>query len=136
KPFTIFGDGEQQRAFSYVGDIVDIIAESAWTKDAQNEVFNVGADQPLSVNALSKEICKGLNKPNHPIRHLEERNEVKIAFSDHSKAKKVFGERKTTSLEEGINKMATWVLEHGARSSKSFGKIEIYKNLPSLWLEE
>ncbi len=135
KPFTIFGDGEQQRAFSYVGDIVDIIAESAWTENAYNEIFNVGADIPFTVNTLAKEVCNALQKPDFPIRHLEARNEVKIAYSDHSKAKKYFGEREHTSLQKGLVKMANWVLKVGARESKKFKNIEINKNVPPLWLE-
>jgi UDP-glucose 4-epimerase len=135
KPFTIFGDGEQQRAFSYVGDITDIIAESAWTQEAYNNVFNIGADTPYTVNQLAKEICVALNKPNYPIRHLDARNEVKIAYSDHSKAKKIFGQRKTTSLNEGLQKMANWVDLVGARESTKFKNIEITRNLPPLWLE-
>src|SRR5262249_46273576 len=43
EPMTIFGDGTQRRAFSYVGDIAPIIAGSPWVPAARNEVFNIGA---------------------------------------------------------------------------------------------
>ena len=68
------------------------------------------------------------------VRHLEPRNEVKCAFSDHSKAQGVFGVRRKTSLEEGIRSMASWVRAHGARTSRAYKDIEIPKNLPPSWV--
>jgi len=50
KPMTVFGDGSQTRAFSYIGDVAPIIAEAVDVPDAYNQVFNIGADQPYSVN--------------------------------------------------------------------------------------
>src|SRR5690606_11109618 len=52
-PLTIFGDGTQQRAFTYVGDIAPMIARAGFTEAAYGEVFNVGADQPYTVNELA-----------------------------------------------------------------------------------
>jgi UDP-glucose 4-epimerase len=135
KPLTIFGDGEQQRAFSYVGDIVGAIASSAWTPAAYGQVFNVGADIPFTVNELAHEVKRLLNKPNHPINYEEARNEVKLAYSDHSKIKSVFPDLPETSLQLGLEKMADWVNDFGARESKAFGNIEIMQNLPPLWLK-
>jgi len=47
RPLTVFGDGTQTRAFSYVGDVAPIVARSVDVEAARNEVFNVGADQPF-----------------------------------------------------------------------------------------
>ncbi len=135
KPLTIFGDGEQQRAFSYVGDIVGAIASSAWTPKAYGEVFNVGADVPFTVNELATEVKELLGKPDHKIINAEARNEVKIAYSDHSKIKTVFPDLPETSLKEGLAKMAAWVDKVGARESKAFENIEITENLPPIWLK-
>ena len=71
KPMTIFGDGEQQRAFSYVGDIAPFIAQSPWTDGARNEVFNIGADCAYSVNELAKEVASAMGRPDHPIEAFE-----------------------------------------------------------------
>src|SRR4030065_2737953 len=43
KPLTIFGDGNQTRAFSYIGDIAPIIAKSPFVKGALNQVFHIGS---------------------------------------------------------------------------------------------
>ena len=134
EPLPIFGDGEQQRAFSYVGDIVGPIAESAWTDNAYGQVFNVGADHPFTVNELAEEVCRTMGVVEHPLAYMAERNEVKIAYSDHSASRKVFGKQAETSLSEGLARMAQWVKQHGARKSKSFGKIEISRGLPDSWV--
>jgi UDP-glucose 4-epimerase len=132
QPMTIFGDGEQQRAFTHIDDVAPIIAESINFPAARNEIFNVGADVPFTVNHLASVISSTMGAE-HKVTHLEPRNEVKLAFSDHSKAERVFGKREKTSLERGIEKMARWVNRHGARSSSIFKDIEIYKNLPPSW---
>jgi UDP-glucose 4-epimerase len=132
EPMTIFGDGEQQRAFTHVQEVASVIAESVNFPAARNEVFNVGADAPFTVNHLAK-VVSAVMGAECKIKHLEARNEVKLAFSDHSKAEQVFGKRKKTSLEEGLRNMAAWVKANGARSSGVFKNIEIMKNLPPSW---
>ncbi|HME43771.1 MAG TPA: NAD-dependent epimerase/dehydratase family protein [Syntrophorhabdales bacterium] len=129
---TIFGDGIQQRAFSYIGDIAPIIARSPLVQDAQNRIFNIGADQPYTVNDLAAVVAKAMGSTPR-VAHLPGRNEVKIAFSDHSACERVFGRTAQTTLEEGLRRMAAWVKEVGARKSKEFDGIEIQQSLPPSW---
>jgi UDP-glucose 4-epimerase len=131
-PMTIFGDGEQMRAFTYIKDIASIISESVNVPAARNQIFNVGADEPRTVNHLAGVVAKSLGKQAKKV-HLPPRHEVKIAFSDHAKAEQVFGRRPKTSLEEGIEKMAVWVREHGAKQSNIFENIEVARNMPPSW---
>ncbi len=135
KPLTLFGDGEQSRAFSYIGDIAPYIANSVNVKEAYNEIFNIGADKDYSVNELAKTIMKIMGITSE-ISYLPARNEVMHAYSDHSKVKNIFKTDKNTSLEEGISKMVEWVKTHGARKTPKFKNIEIFEKLPSIWLEE
>lgn len=132
KPMTVFGDGEQSRAFSYIDDVAPIIAQSAELDGARNEIFNVGADVPYSVNQLAEIVARAMNATKNVV-HLDSRNEVVHAFSDHSKVARIFNYEPKISLEEGITRMAKWVETHGARSSQEFGNIEIEKNLPPSW---
>src|SRR4029453_5383052 len=53
QPMTIFGDGTQTRAFSYIADVAPLMAEAIETAGARNEVFNIGADRPYSLNDLA-----------------------------------------------------------------------------------
>lgn len=133
KPMTVFGDGSQTRAFSYISDVAPLIAESVLRPNAYNQTFNVGADQPYSVAELAREVaaCMGIEPA---IQFLPARNEVVHAFSSHDKAKAVFGDLlKNVTLHAGLNDMADWVKQHGARVGKPFDNIEVLKNLPPSW---
>jgi UDP-glucose 4-epimerase len=132
EPMTIFGDGTQQRAFTHIKDVAPVIAASVNHPDAMGQVFNVGADIPYTVNELAQVVAKAMGKECR-VDHLAPRNEVKIAFSDHSKAERVFGKHEKTPLEEGIRAMAGWVTAHGARQSSVFENIEVIKKLPPSW---
>ena len=123
KPLSIFGDGEQTRAFSYVGDIVPDIASAPTVEAAHGQIFNVGADQPYSVNALADSIRRAMGVPDHPVEHFPPRDEVVHAFSDHSKVKSVFGEHESVELDDGIERMVAWAKEHGPRESSKFDNI-------------
>jgi UDP-glucose 4-epimerase len=135
EPMTIFGDGTQKRAFSYVRDVIPPIACAPWTGGARNKVFNVGADTPHSVNELADQVRTAMGKPDHPITRLDPRNEVEVAYSDHSALEEVFGEQEETPLDEGLQRMADWVEEVGARSAPAFEGVEITRNLPSSWAD-
>jgi len=131
---SVFGDGEQQRAFSYIGDIAPIMARSAETPAAYGEVFNVGADTPYTVNQLATAVMSAMDLRSE-LKHLPARNEVVFAFSDHSKVERIFGEQPETTLAEGLARMAPWAKATGARKSSSFGNIEIEQGLPPSWRE-
>jgi UDP-glucose 4-epimerase len=134
QPLTIFGDGGQTRAFSYIGDIAPVIATSVSVRGAKNEIFNVGADTGFTVNELAIAVFKALGKKTN-IRHLDARNEVIHAHASHEKVKSVFGSIPSTSLEEGLRKMAEWALSAGSRKGTKFSNIEITEQLPPIWLE-
>lgn len=132
KPMTIFGDGMQTRAFSYIDDVAPYIAQSIEIPKAKNQIFNIGADKPYTVNELAQTIAKAMKiKPT--IEYLPARKEVVNAYSDHTKVKKVFRIKKYTPLEEGIQKMAHWSKKVGPMEGKKFSNIEIYKNMPPSW---
>ena len=69
------------------------------------------------------------------VTHLPARNEVTVAYSDHSKFRQVFtsAEKASTPLEEGLRRMAAWAKDVGVRRSTTFEGIEISKNMPPSW---
>jgi UDP-glucose 4-epimerase len=129
---TIFGDGTQVRAFTHISDVAPIIANSVDFPDARNEIFNVGADVPYAVNDLARVVSHCMEAECQVV-HLDPRNEVRVAFSDHSKAERVFGSKAQTALSDGLWAMAGWVKAHGARESSIFENIEVSKNMPPSW---
>jgi UDP-glucose 4-epimerase len=132
QPLTVFGDGLQTRAFSYITDVAPVIANAPNVPEARNQIFNVGADQPYTVLELASEIAKALGA-SPEITHLPARNEVVHAYATHEKAQRVFGQGSPVSLAEGIEKMAVWVRSVGMRPSVGYEGLEITKNFPEGW---
>jgi len=131
---TIFGDGTQTRAFSDIDDVAPLMAEAIDTPAAWNQVFNIGADTPLTLNELARRVAAAMGVPPQ-IVHLPARHEVRHMHASHACLTRVFGERQKTPLDEGLARMAAWVREHGARHGSAFEAIEIAKNLPASWAE-
>lgn len=135
KPLTIFGDGIQTRAFSYIDDVAIPIANSINIPAAYNQVINIGADKEYSVNELALEIMKSMDVSGK-IKHVEARNEVVHIYADHSKADTLFNVKAKTSLTDGLKKMAEWAKRTGSKKSTTFSNIEITEKLPPIWLEQ
>ena len=134
KPMTIFGDGSQTRAFSYIADVAPAIAGSISQPEAYNQIFNIGADTPYSIKRLAEATAKAMHVEPE-IEYLPARNEVQDAYSSHDKIRKFFGEHEPVNLDDGLKIMANWVKNHGARQSQKFDNIEIMKNFPKAWLD-
>jgi UDP-glucose 4-epimerase len=132
RPMTIFGDGTQTRAFSYIDDVAPVIAAAIDSRDGWNEVFNIGADDPCTLSDLAVRVAAAMGVEPH-VTYLPVRFEVHDAHASHEKIRRLFGRRQPTSLDAGLKAMAAWVREQGARSSAPFGAIEIAKNLPDSW---
>ncbi len=131
-PCTIFGDGTQTRAFSHIADVAPVMARSIHCPAAYNQVFNIGADIPYSVNELACEVQTAMGRNTGTV-HLPARKEVLHAFSDHTKAKDVFGTREFVPLTDGLRRMAEWVKKTGARQGRPFDKLEVERELPESW---
>jgi UDP-glucose 4-epimerase len=132
RPMTIFGDGLQTRAFSYIDDVAPIIARAPLVPEAYQQVFNVGADQPETVLALAQATARAFGVEPR-IEHLPPRHEVVHAFASHDKARRVFHPDRPVPLTEGLQRMAQWARQRGPMTPSEFGAIEVPINLPPSW---
>jgi UDP-glucose 4-epimerase len=133
QPMTVFGDGRQTRAFSYIDDVAPIIAASLDRPSCFNQVFNVGADKPYSVLELAHAVAATMGVEPQ-VLHLDARNEVVHAYSSHDRAQAAFGDLiRNTPLEAGLRRMAAWARQTGVRQGKPFAAIEVRRQLPASW---
>ncbi len=58
EPLTIYGDGEQSRCFTYVGDIVPALIRLMGRVDVSGEVFNIGGIQPITMKELAQRVVQ------------------------------------------------------------------------------
>lgn len=131
-PLSVFGDGLQTRAFSYVDDVASVIARSPLVRQAYQEVFNIGAEKPYTILELADEVARAFGV-HADIRHLPERNEVKHAIASHEKISRLFDLPNTTPLAVGLGRMAAWARDHGPSQPVTFDDIEVSINLPQVW---
>lgn len=134
RSMSVFGDGEQTRAFTYIDDVAPLIAASVDEPSAYGQTFNIGADTPHTVNRLA-EVVAGAFGIALDVVHLDAREEVVHAYSSHERLREVFGARPSTSLEVGVARMAAWARAHGPMEPVRFEGIELRKNLPPSWAE-
>lgn len=133
---TIFGDGGQTRAFSYISDVAPIIARAVERPDCWNQTFNLGADQPYSVLELARVVARAMGKEPRVV-HLPARREVAHAFASHEKVRRHFADLvRNVPLAEGVGRMAVWARSVGTRRSRSFERVEVAKHMPPSWRSE
>ncbi|MBI2271673.1 MAG: SDR family oxidoreductase [Bacteroidetes bacterium] len=99
KPYTVVGDGEQTRDFTFVTDIVDACVTAAKRNDVSGHVFNVGSGNTYSINKLvgllGGEITYIPKRPGEP----------DCTFADTSKISKLLGWKPKVSFEKGVKIM-------------------------------
>jgi len=108
KPLEIYGDGEQQRNFTYISDVVKLTMKSSEVPNAVGEVINVANPNEVSVHYLADAVEKVMKKP-------LERNylpglvgDPKRNPADVSKADKLLGFVPEVSFSEGIKRTVEW----------------------------
>lgn len=136
KPLTIFGDGEQTRAFSYIDDVAPIIARAPLVKKARGQIFNVGADKPYTLNTLAREVSAAMGV-SPSVVHLDARKEVEHAESDHSKVHCFFRPPKAVDLNTGLKLMVEWVKSQGRFFEPiEFDAVEVLDSMPPSWVTD
>lgn len=138
EPLTVFGDGGQRRQFTYIGDVVPVIAKSISMPEVWNQVYNLGGDQDTRIIDLARCLANSLwvrNEPSTPIKFLPARHEVRNVLVNHDKAREAFDWEATTSLHDGLEKTMSWIAANGWSKDVLPGpEIEITRNLPESWL--
>jgi UDP-glucose 4-epimerase len=134
QPLTVFGDGTQRRAFSYVAGVSWAIVRCIEIEETVNEIYNVGADQDYSINELTQEVQRAFGQK-ADIVYLPPRNEAQCIFAKHNKAEAVFRHAPQIGFREGIERMARWVMDRGPMEPQKFTGVEVTKNMPPSWAQ-
>ncbi|MBX7192984.1 MAG: NAD-dependent epimerase/dehydratase family protein [Sandaracinaceae bacterium] len=133
EPLTVFGDGRQTRAFTYVRDLVPTIADGGFAEAARNRVMNVGGDAHSTVLELA-ETLREVTGSRVEIRHLPARHEVAHAWADHALVRELLGAKlDATPLREGLARTWAWAKQAGPQPTPPFSAIEVERGLPPSW---
>ena len=136
KNLTVFGDGDQTRKFSYITDVAKPIALGGIHPFAAGHVFNVGGDIATTVEKLAQVTMDAWGNAGVDIVHLDSRNEVAHAESDHTKLNCFFpGLPEPIQLREGMHEMVKWAKNVGKYYAPvQFSTVEVKKKMPPSWV--
>lgn len=131
QPITIFGDGTQKRAFSYIDDSLEPLWNAAIRPEASKQIINLGGIHEYSINEASDilvDVVGGAKKV-----YLEGRHEVHIAVPTFQKSIDILGFEHKTNLKEGLEKMWAWAQQQPKRDRFVWEDYEIDKGIYSFW---
>ena len=128
---TIFGDGEQTRAFSYIDDSLEPLWNAAIRPEASKEIINLGGIEEYSIKDAS-EILREIIGAGE-VKHLEGRHEVKHSIPTFQKSIDILGFEHKTNLKEGLEQMWKWVKEQPMRERFVWSEYELDKGIYSFW---
>lgn len=133
----IYGDGEQKRCFSFVGDDLQILEQLIDAPNVVGEVINIGPDEEfVSINELAQVIAKLLNVPLDPVYVPGRPQEVKLATCSADKARKLLGYKTEYTLERGLAEMIEYIQKRGPKKFKYTFDIEIVNGkTPRTWTD-
>tara|TARA_B100000749_G_scaffold28537_1_gene20038 strand:+ start:27509 stop:28525 length:1017 start_codon:yes stop_codon:yes gene_type:complete len=133
----IYGDGDQKRCFSYIGDTLQTFEQLAFSPTAKNQVVNVGPDEEfVSINELARTIATVLDFELDPIYFNKRPGESRWATCSADKARKLFSYSTQYTLEDGIRKMAEWMKSVGPKPFQYNLDLEIKnQRVPKTWQE-
>lgn len=130
-PMTIYGDGEQTRAFSYIDDCLEPLWKSSQESSCSKQIINLGGTKHYSMNDANEIIREVMGGGSFVYK--EKRYEVKNAYSSYQKSIDLLGYDDKTSLIDGLTTMWNWVKTQPNRVSKGFDQYELDKGLYSFW---
>jgi len=129
---TIFGDGEQVRAFSYVDDSLVPFWNASQREVCVGEIINLGGIKETSINEACETLIKVTGTKLQPV-YLEQRHEVKHAWSTWQKSVDMLGFKHSISLEEGLSTMWEWAKTQPMRNRFVWPHYELEKGIYKFW---
>jgi len=131
EPMTIFGDGMQKRAFSFIDDCLEPLWKAAVDPRASKEIINLGSSVFYTINEANK-ILKEVIGDGDTV-YKEQRHEVKNAHPTWEKSVELLDYQDKTHLKDGLKIMWEWAQQQSKRDRFVWDKYELEKGIYSFW---
>jgi UDP-glucose 4-epimerase len=128
---TIFGDGEQTRAFSYIDDCLKPMWKAGTDSRASKQIINIGGTKEYTIKNAANLLLNIMGEGN--VVHLEPRHEVKHAYSSHEKSIELLDYKDITPFEEGLKNMWEWAQKQTDKEIFIWDKYELDKGIYEYW---
>jgi UDP-glucose 4-epimerase len=130
-PMTIFGDGEQQRAFSFIDDCLEPLWKAAVDKRASKQIINLGSGVFYTINEANSILREVIDGGTYV--HKEGRHEVKNAHPTWNKSIVLLDYEDKTSLHDGLEIMWQWAKNQPNKKQFVWENYELEKGIYSFW---
>ena len=131
EPMTIFGDGTQTRAFSFIDDSLEPLWNASQLSAASKQIINLGGIEEISINEASKILRDVIGQGE--IMYLEGRHEVKHSIPTFQKSIDILDFKYKTSMKEGLTIMWDWAKKQQMRERFVWPFYELDKGIYSFW---
>ena len=128
---TIFGDGEQIRAFSFIDDTLEPMWKVGIQDNCSKEIINIGGTKFYTIKEANNILREVIDAGD--IVHLEPRHEVKDAHPTWQKSVELLGYEDKTTFYDGLKKMWGWAQKQLMRDRFLWGEYEIDKGIYEYW---
>lgn len=106
----VFEDGEQQRDFVSIHDIVRANLLAMDRPESDGEVINIGSGRPIKIRRVGEILAAALGKDTVPVITQKYRaGDIRHCFADISKARRLLGYEPQVTHEEGFRELAEWL---------------------------
>jgi UDP-glucose 4-epimerase len=109
KPITVYGDGEQTRDFTFVGDAVAATI-AAGQQGVPGRVYNIGGGSRVTLNHVLDLISKVTGRPVAIQREPDQKGDMRHTYADTSAARRDLGFTPRVTLEEGLTQQYRWIV--------------------------
>lgn len=112
----IYGDGTQQRCFSFIQDVVAPSALAAVSDTVNGMTINIGPDEDLiTINELAQKLASIIGFDLDPIYMAGRPQEVYRAECSADLARKMLGYKTTVRVDDGLRQLVEWIDSQGAK---------------------
>lgn len=108
RPPTVYGDGEQTRDFTYIENVIKANLAAVEATKTHGEVLNIACGEPVTVNAIIREINTILGKDVRPEYVAQRPGDIKHSWADISLAAEKIGFAPAIPLAEGLRRTIVW----------------------------
>ena len=131
QPMTIFGDGSQTRAFSFIDDSIEPLWRAATYSKASKEIINLGGIEEITIKNASDVLLDVVG--GGEVIHLEKRHEVHLAIPTYQKSIDILGFEYKTPLKDGLNIMWEWAKQQPIRDRFVWPEYELDNGIYNFW---
>ncbi len=107
----VFEDGEQQRDFVNIHDIVRANLLALERSEANGHVINVGSGQPISISHVAELLAGALDREDlrHQLTQRYRSGDIRHAYADLTKARALLGYEPQVTHESGFAELVEWL---------------------------